>query len=94
MLKPAFAERFETGISAEQLSGISRLSRAFDELLNRAPEAQAPYVGAVGLRHQGRHPCLGAAKEPPTYEHVPPERSATERVMVSDQGGKSNFSPS
>lgn len=41
-LKPAFADSFETGISAEALTGISRLSRAFDELLNRAPEAQAP----------------------------------------------------
>ena len=60
VLKPAFAEKFETGITPEKLAGISRLSRAFDELLNRAPEPQAPYVGAVGLRHQGRHPCLGA----------------------------------
>ena len=45
VLKPAFADRFETGISAEALAGISRLSRGFDELLNRAPDAQAPYVG-------------------------------------------------
>ena len=62
MLKPAFAERFETGISAEALAGITRLARSFDELLNRAPDAQAPYVGALGLRHQGRHPCLGAGQ--------------------------------
>ncbi len=61
-LKPAFAEKFETGISAEALSGISRLSRSFDELLNRAPEAQSPYVGAVRLRHQGRHPCFRACQ--------------------------------
>ena len=62
MLKPAFAERFETGIRPKQLAGITRLSRSFDELLNRAPDAQAPYVGAVGLRHQGRHPRLGAGQ--------------------------------
>src|SRR5690606_16471990 len=29
-LKPAYAERFETGVSAEALQGISELSRAFD----------------------------------------------------------------
>src|SRR5690606_17427612 len=40
MLKPAYAERFATGISAEQLADISRLSRSFDELLNRAPARQ------------------------------------------------------
>ena len=46
VLKPLYADRFETGIGAEGLPGISRLSRAFDELLNRSPNAQAPYVGA------------------------------------------------
>src|SRR5689334_20066126 len=34
LLKPAFAEKFETGITADALAGISRLSRNFDELLN------------------------------------------------------------
>src|SRR5690606_17194809 len=45
-LKPYYAARFETGLAPEKLAEISRLSRAFDELLNRAPEEQAPYVGA------------------------------------------------
>ncbi|TIP64528.1 MAG: citramalate synthase, partial [Mesorhizobium sp.] len=32
------------------------------------------------------------AKEPATYEHVPPEAVGNRRrVMVSDQGGKANF---
>src|SRR5690606_22987711 len=31
-------------------------------------------------------------KEPQTYEHIPPETVGnSRRVMVSDQGGKSNF---
>src|SRR5690606_18727848 len=46
MLKPAYRDRFETGVTEEGLKGISRISRAFDELLNRAPDSQAPYVGA------------------------------------------------
>jgi 2-isopropylmalate synthase len=92
LLKPAFSERFETGISAEQLAGISRLSRAFDELLNRAPEAQAPYVGASAFATKAGIHASALVKEPATYEHVPPEAVGNRRrVMVSDQGGKANF---
>lgn len=92
MLKPAFSDRFETGISDEQLTGISRLSRAFDELLNRAPEAQAPYVGASAFATKAGIHASALVKEPQTYEHVPPEKIGNRRrVMVSDQGGKANF---
>ena len=91
-LKSAFADRFETGISAETLTGISRLSRAFDELLNRAPEAQAPYVGSSAFATKAGIHASALAKEPATYEHVPPETVGNRRrVMVSDQGGKANF---
>ena len=92
LLKPAFTEKFETGISAERLSGISRLSRAFDELLNRAPEAQAPYVGQSAFATKAGIHASALVKEPATYEHVPPESVGNRRkVMVSDQGGKANF---
>ncbi|MEP9371097.1 citramalate synthase [Mesorhizobium sp. KR1-2] len=92
VLKPAFAERFETGISPEALEGISRLSRSFDELLNRAPQAQAPYVGASAFATKAGIHASALIKEPQTYEHVPPETVGNRRkVMVSDQGGKANF---
>ena len=91
-LKPAFAERFETGIAAEALAGISRLSRNFDELLNRAPAAQAPYVGLSAFATKAGIHASALAKDPKTYEHVPPEAVGNRRkVMVSDQGGKANF---
>ena len=92
MLKPAYADRFETGISADALAGISRLSRAFDELLNRAPEPQAPYVGASAFATKAGIHASALAKDPKTYEHVEPEAVGNRRrVMVSDQGGKANF---
>ncbi len=92
MLKPAYADRFDTGISADALAGISRLSRNFDELLNRAPEPQAPYVGASAFATKAGIHASALAKEPKTYEHVPPEAVGNRRkVMVSDQGGKANF---
>jgi len=92
VLKPALAERFETGISAERLTGLSRLSRSFDELLNRAPAAQSPYVGQSAFATKAGIHASALAKEPATYEHVPPEAVGNRRrVMVSDQGGKANF---
>jgi len=92
MLKPHYAERFETGVTPEALAGLSRLSRNFDELLNRAPEPQAPYVGASAFATKAGIHASAIAKEPQTYEHVPPELVGNRRrVMVSDQGGKANF---
>jgi len=92
MLKPAFAGRFDIGVTPDALAGITRLSRAFDELLNRSPEQQAPYVGASAFATKAGIHASAIAKEPATYEHVAPETVGNRRrVMVSDQGGKANF---
>jgi 2-isopropylmalate synthase len=92
MLKPAFADRFQTGVSHESLAGITALSRAFDELLNRAPELQSPYVGASAFATKAGIHASALLKDPKTYEHVDPQAVGNNRrVMVSDQGGKSNF---
>jgi 2-isopropylmalate synthase len=92
MLKSAYADRFETGISADALAGITRLARSFDELLNRAPDTQSPYVGVSAFATKAGIHASALAKEPATYEHVPPESVGNRRkVMVSDQGGKANF---
>ena len=91
-LKKTYADRFETGIAPERLATIAHLSRAFDELLNRAPNAQAPYVGASAFATKAGIHASALAKEPSTYEHVEPESVGNRRkVMVSDQGGKANF---
>jgi 2-isopropylmalate synthase len=91
-LKPVYASRFETGIDAEQLQGLTKLSHAFDELLNRSPDQQAPYVGPSAFATKAGIHASALLKDPRTYEHVPPESVGNFRkVMVSDQGGKSNF---
>ena len=46
LLKPDFAKQFETGIAPARLKGITHLSRLLDEILNRAPNRHASYVGA------------------------------------------------
>jgi 2-isopropylmalate synthase len=92
MLKPAYAGRFETGVTADALVGLSRLSHAFDEMLNRAPDAQMPYVGQSAFATKAGIHASALAKEPATYEHVAPESVGNRRrIMVSDQGGRANF---
>ncbi|MEE9314924.1 MAG: citramalate synthase [Rhizobiaceae bacterium] len=91
-LKPHFAKRFEVGITEEKLKTITRLSRAFEELLNRAPHSQAPYAGSSAFATKAGIHASALIKDPSTYEHVKPESIGNVRnLMVSDQGGKSNF---
>ncbi len=91
-LKPYWAERFELGVRPEALKAVTRISRAFDDILNRAPDEQAPYAGTSAFATKAGIHASALLKEPQTYEHVPPETVGNRRrVMVSDQGGKSNF---
>jgi 2-isopropylmalate synthase len=88
-LKRQYTERFELGVDVKQLTSISR---GFDELLNRAPNAQAPYVGKSAFATKAGIHASALAKEPETYEHVPPSSVGNNRrILVSDQAGKSNL---
>jgi 2-isopropylmalate synthase len=92
VLKPHYSERFETGIGAERLAQLTHVSRAFDELLNRSPNKQAPYVGKSAFATKAGIHASALMKEPETYEHVPPDAVGNRRqVLVSDQSGKSNL---
>lgn len=92
MLKPVYSGRFTLGIPAEKLEGLTELSHGFDELLNRSPQAQSPYVGTSAFATKAGIHASALLKDPRTYEHVPPESVGNYRkVMVSDQGGKANF---
>ena len=91
-LKDSYSSRFETSIDRDALVGLNRLSRAFDELLNRSPNHQAPYVGASAFATKAGIHASALLKDPKPYEHVEPESVGNFRkVMVSDQGGKANF---
>jgi 2-isopropylmalate synthase len=92
VLKKEFAERFETGVTEEKLATLTHVSRAFDELLNRSPNGQAPYVGRSAFATKAGIHASAIVKEPETYEHVPPDSVGNRRrVLVSDQAGKSNL---
>ncbi len=92
MLKPLYAGRFETGISETALTGLTQLSHRFDEIVNRAPNRQAPYVGASAFATKAGIHASAIVKDPSTYEHVRPEQVGNHRrVLVSDQAGRSNL---
>lgn len=92
MLKPDFAQAFEIGVPESKLRHITHLSRLLDEILNRAPNRHAPYVGSSAFAHKGGLHASAVLKDPRSYEHVPPERVGNVRkIPVSDQAGRSNL---
>src|SRR5216117_3631573 len=90
-LKREFADCFDTSVSDAQLQALAHASRTLDEMLNRAPNRHAPYVGESAFATKAGIHASAIMKEPATYEHVPPETVGNRRkLLVSDQAGKSN----
>ncbi|MFO1148914.1 MAG: citramalate synthase [Alsobacter sp.] len=91
-LKPLYAQRFEIGVGETELAGLTHASRVLDEILNRAPNRHAPYVGASAFATKAGIHASAVLKDPRTYEHVAPESVGNRRlVLVSDQAGRSNI---
>ncbi len=92
LLKSPWAERFETGVTAEALAGLTRLSRRLDDILNRVPLRSAPYVGASAFAHKAGLHASAILKDPTTYEHIAPQAVGNARVIpMSNQAGQANL---
>ena len=92
LLKPIYADRFATGVDEAALADLTEISHRFDEMINRAPNRQAPYVGASAFTTKAGIHASAIARDPRTYEHVAPERVGNRRhVLVSEQAGKANL---
>jgi 2-isopropylmalate synthase len=90
-LKHEFADRFDIGVSDDKLKDLAHVSRALDEMLNRAPNRHAPYVGDSAFATKAGIHASAIMKDPATYEHVKPEAVGNRRkLLVSEQSGKSN----
>jgi 2-isopropylmalate synthase len=90
-LKPEFADKFEINVPDDRLKTLLHASRTLDEMLNRAPNRHAPYVGESAFTTKAGIHASAILKDPATYEHVRPEAVGNRRrVLVSDQAGKSN----
>ncbi|MBV1705344.1 MAG: citramalate synthase, partial [Hyphomicrobiales bacterium] len=91
LLKPALADSFETGVAPDRLAELTKISHTLDELLNRAPDRHAPYVGASAFATKAGIHASAVVKDPATYEHVEPALVGNRRaILVSDQAGRSN----
>ncbi|MCP1168063.1 citramalate synthase [Limimaricola litoreus] len=92
LLKEPYASKLETGVSFDALKGLRRASRLLDDILNRVPSKQAPYVGASAFAHKAGLHASAIAKDPSTYEHVDPAVVGNSRIVpMSNQAGQSNL---
>src|SRR5438270_451902 len=90
-LKREFADTLEIGVSDEKLATLMRVSRTLDDMLNRAPNRHAPYVGESAFVTKAGIHASAMLKDPHSYEHATPESVGNRRkVLVSDQAGRSN----
>jgi 2-isopropylmalate synthase len=92
LLKEPYASTYDTGVSLEALEGMTRISRMLDEVLNRVPFKQSPYVGSSAFAHKAGLHASAILKDPSTYEHVDPGMVGNRRVIpMSNQAGQSNL---
>ena len=92
VLKDSYKKRFTTGLTVKKLPSLMPISRLLDEILNRAPNRHAPYIGAAAFAHKGGIHVSAVVKNPTTYEHVDPKKVGNHRqILISDQAGKSNI---
>ena len=82
----------KTGLGADGLAKLARVSRLLDERLNRPHRPDRPYVGESAFAHKGGLHASAVARDPRTYEHVAPAAVGNRRaVVVSGQAGRSNM---
>jgi len=92
LLKEPYASRYTTGIAADGLARMTRISRKLDDILNRVPLRSAPYVGASAFAHKAGLHASAILKDPTTYEHIEPGAVGNVRIIpMSNQAGQSNL---
>ncbi|MDP5216367.1 citramalate synthase [Ruegeria sp. 2205SS24-7] len=92
LLKEPYTSQFDTGVTPEALAGLTKVSRMLDDILNRVPTKQAPYVGASAFAHKAGLHASAILKNPSTYEHVEPSVIGNDRIIpMSNQAGQSNL---
>ncbi|MEO1314472.1 MAG: citramalate synthase, partial [Pseudomonadota bacterium] len=92
LLKEPYASQFDIGVTLEGLKTLTKTSRLLDDILNRVPNAAAPYVGASAFTHKAGLHASAILKDPTTYEHIAPDAVGNSRfVPMSNQAGQSNL---
>ncbi len=92
LLKEPYASQFDIGVSKDALKILTRTSRLLDDILNRVPSRQAPYVGSAAFAHKAGLHASAILKDPSTYEHSDPSDVGNARIIpMSNQAGQSNL---
>lgn len=92
LLKEPYASQFDSGVTTEALTDLTKISRMLDDILNRVPTKQAAFVGASAFAHKAGLHASAILKDPSTYEHVDPSTVGNARVIpMSNQAGQSNL---
>jgi 2-isopropylmalate synthase len=72
-----------------QLEMLKHVSEFVDEMANRTPRKQQPYVGASAFAHKGGLHAAAVVKNRVAYEHIDPELVGNRRSFpVSEQAGR------
>ncbi|WP_036487680.1 citramalate synthase [Myxosarcina sp. GI1] len=78
-------------LEPEQLAQLTQTSRAISEIVNLAPEDNAPFVGRSAFAHKAGVHVSAVERNPITYEHLDPNLIGNQRrIVISDQSGLSN----
>lgn len=76
-------------VTQQQLARLTETAHFVDELLNRIPDPQQPYVGKVAFAHKGGMHVAGVRADASTFEHMEPELVGNERdLLVSELAGR------
>ena len=76
-------------LPADRLATLTETAHFLDELLNRTPNADQPYVGKNAFAHGGGMHADGVLKEPASFEHMDPALVGNSREMlISELSGK------
>jgi 2-isopropylmalate synthase len=76
-------------VPAGQLARLTETAHFVDELLNRSPDPDQPYVGRNAFAHKGGMHVAGVTADAATFEHLDPELVGNRReLLVSELSGK------
>lgn len=77
-----------TVLGPARLKNLTEVSQYVDEMANRAPNKQQPYVGKSAFAHKGGVHVHAILKDARTYEHVVPSKVGNaQRILISDLSG-------
>jgi 2-isopropylmalate synthase len=79
-------------IGKDNLTRLLTISHFVSETANLRPFMRQPFVGTSAFAHKGGIHVSAILKDSRTYEHIDPQLVGNEqRVLLSDQAGKSNI---